>query len=700
MKNVWIINEWLRRKYSKMASDVISSFHRDISLDNRERIWWTLLISSPVMILMQISGLIRTGKLVEQGGVHGWPNLLFVVLSVVLLVALFFVKRHKYRLPVWALRIPVAIFSLGAVSWAFWFSTTPVMVSLGLLLPILVMVLLSTILVLPLIETLLILLAGITGFAIAGIQGGQLVMGDLAFFLFPLVLTMMSFLSRMLYRRQLLSFVNWENITTMNETLKREIYKHMQTSDHLEKLTRDLDNQVTEKTRHLQEANQKLQEEIAERSYADKVRNMLYRISGSLNRSSDLQEVYRYVHEQLSQVMNVNHFMIGLIHDREQAIEPVFQVPGDGNIKEYGVQNTLNGMVINQAESLLVNQSKLRQWIESGEITISGHHPRSWLGVPLKVDDHVLGLIAVESRDASVRYDKTDQELLEYVAEHLSIAIERNLNHHDLILAKEKAEESDRLKSSFLANLSHEVRTPMNAIVGFAELICEVDMTAEERKFYSQQLLENGFRLLGTVTNMVEMAKIQSEQLLVDLKAVEAGELIGPLMEKMQTALAKYGKNHLSCTVNFEEEIKSIPLEVDFRRMIQVFECLSENAAKFTEEGGLVLSCVLEASTHVRFSLQDTGPGIHPDDLERIFQSFQKGIPNHARIYHGTGLGLTIANLLVEKMGGRIWAESPVGEGAIFHVLMPVYRKPAAIIQTIFEESPSINGKSRKASAG
>jgi signal transduction histidine kinase len=411
----------------------------------------------------------------------------------------------------------------------------------------------------------------------------------LAGLLFVLIIAF--FVSRAVYYSRLSSFLNWENISAMNRTLKWEIKKHQQTFQELEAIKTDLDRQVSEKTHYLSEANEQLRIEIAERSYADKVKTVLYRIAGYVNQTSGLKETIDKIHEELGNVIDVTNFMVGTYDQRDGDINPVYQNSFNSLLERCRVSRTLSARVIRSKRSLLINKLEINDLVSVGEIDIPEHISESWLGVPLLVEDRLVGILIVESFKAEVIYDQSEQQLLEYVSEHLSLAIDRYEVQSRLIKAKEQAEESDRLKSSFLSNLSHEIRTPLNSIVGFSEIMAETDTSDLQRQEYALRVVDNGHRLLATLSKMIELAKLQAHQMVFDIQALEVGREFSVLRSEVESITSLFGRTGLG--IHFEIEMKDPKtfFWADATRFRQIMRCLVENAVKFTNQGYIEIGC-------------------------------------------------------------------------------------------------------------
>ncbi|MEI6574950.1 MAG: ATP-binding protein [Bacteroidota bacterium] len=237
----------------------------------------------------------------------------------------------------------------------------------------------------------------------------------------------------------------------------------------------------------------------------------------------------------------------------------------------------------------------------------------------------------------------------------------------DLILAKDMAEESDRLKSAFLNNLSHEIRTPMNGIQGAAYLLKDSMLDANEQKVYLE-IIESGVkRLLNIINNIIDISKIESGVITLSISKVNVSTQLNDLCDFFMPECRDKGIQFL---LKMESEGSDESIETDEKKLISILSNLLENAIKFTHHGVIEFGCE-KKDTRLEFFVKDTGVGISEDKKEIIFQKFRQGGESHTRDYEGAGLGLSISKAYVEKLGGQIWFESEVGKGSTFYVVLP-----------------------------
>ena len=242
----------------------------------------------------------------------------------------------------------------------------------------------------------------------------------------------------------------------------------------------------------------------------------------------------------------------------------------------------------------------------------------------------------------------------------------------ELMKARTAAEASARAKSDFLAAMSHEIRTPMNGVIAMVSLMLETPLNAEQRS-YLDTIHTSSESLLNIINDILDFSKIESGKMELDSRPFD---LRACVEETLDLLSAKAVENNLDLVYQMDEEIPPL-IKGDSLRLRQVLANLFSNAIKFTAHGAVsvrikILSTPavnknVEHPLHLHFSVHDTGIGITPDKLSRLFKPFVQADVSTARNYGGTGLGLAISKRLVELMGGKMWAESAAGQGSTFH---------------------------------
>lgn len=236
-----------------------------------------------------------------------------------------------------------------------------------------------------------------------------------------------------------------------------------------------------------------------------------------------------------------------------------------------------------------------------------------------------------------------------------------------LIEAKERAEESDRLKTAFINNISHEIRTPLNSILGLGQFLAEPGRSQQERHENFEFLKNSSNRLLQTINDIMDVSLITAKSIKVNKQSFDLLALLNDLLIKFRRKAST--KNIL---VNMEVPAgeKNLSLLTDKELLTKVFDHLLGNAEKFTENGRITFG-YQHSANDLEFFIKDTGKGIAVDKQTIVFEAFAQEDPSNTRGYEGSGLGLTIAKGLVTLLGGQIWLYSKPGEGSTFWFTLP-----------------------------
>lgn len=257
------------------------------------------------------------------------------------------------------------------------------------------------------------------------------------------------------------------------------------------------------------------------------------------------------------------------------------------------------------------------------------------------------------------------QLLLQAIVRDIS---ERKHSEQELLLAKERAEESDRLKSAFLANMSHEIRTPMNGILGFAELLKAPGLSGDAQQMYIDVINQSGQRMLSIINDIIDISKIEAGLMQLSLSHTNIEEQIDYVYtffkpEAQAKGIRLFVKNP------YTEQIPG--LFTDREKVYSILTNLVKNAIKYTHTGEIEIGCI-QTAENLKFYFRDTGIGIPQNRLQAIFERFIQADIEDKMVYQGAGLGLSISRAYVEMLGGKIWVDSEEGRGSTFFFTLPL----------------------------
>ena len=277
----------------------------------------------------------------------------------------------------------------------------------------------------------------------------------------------------------------------------------------------------------------------------------------------------------------------------------------------------------------------------------------------------------VQERTLTNVLEEREARLLEKRAHILHLESEVEKRSAALARATKRAEQASRTKSEFLANMSHEIRTPMTAILGFAELLFDESLDPVERRRLVETIRRNGEHLLEVINDILDLSKVEAGKLTTTAAPCSPGQIVAEVFDLMRE---RAERANLKLEAKFEGQIP-VTICTDALRVRQILINLIGNAIKFTTDGSVELLCRLVYSdespplpTHIEFVVKDSGIGMSPQQLAKLFEPFSQADSSTTRRFGGTGLGLAISKRLANQLGGDITCESRLGAGSQFHM--------------------------------
>ncbi|MCP4745595.1 MAG: response regulator [Desulfobacteraceae bacterium] len=416
----------------------------------------------------------------------------------------------------------------------------------------------------------------------------------------------------------------------------------------------------------------------------EEINSVIFHISNVANNAGNPDRLYELVRENLSRVMDISNFNISAYDKKNDTLTFVYwadQVrtpPPDNiikNIKTRSVEPNTAQVIIG-GKTILHTKEQYLHTLNIRGVKPLMPIPEIWLGVPIKMNNEVIGAIVVQSYHNQGLYTSLEAQLLETVANFLSMAIncmriEGDLKSSDVQYQEVKTaiESAKKSKSRFLENMSHEIRTPLNGIIGNAILTLDTKLSQEQKEYLIA--IENSADHLLTVINdifdyqTIETGKLAPQQINFDLAGV------------VKSTCGRLAVNAHDKGLEFNCHIKPyVPNHVvgDPKRLRQILHHLVDNAIKYTPKGSVSVMCDVrgqdDETAEFCFTISDTGIGIDTDKQELIFESFKQTDSNTMRSYGGAGLGLSITRRLAKIMNGKIWLISRPGRGSNFFFMV------------------------------
>jgi len=423
--------------------------------------------------------------------------------------------------------------------------------------------------------------------------------------------------------------------------------------------------------KELESANVGLQqhEEILRRKVARATDRMasLLEAGKAISTSLSLQSTLDVVVAQAAKLASAGACLI-FLHDAssdDYAAEAVLGVPAD-SVKSLRFQMGIgyHGQVVQSAQPILVEN--LGDAVGTEEI-IASLKPANALIVPLQGNESVIGTITCLDHEGGA-FTTDDQDVLKMLASQATIAITN-------AILFERTKELDRLKSEFVAVVSHEVRTPLTSIKGSLELLGDdrFHKLPPPQKELLSICQANTERLINLINDILDFSKLESSKLPLSIEAIDAGAVLTEAVENIRNLAGQK-----EVVVNLKVDPSTGTIEADPMRVGQVATNLLGNAIKFSPEKSHIDVFASGDESQITVSVKDYGRGISQRDLARLFQRFAQLDSSTTRKAGGTGLGLVISKGIVEQHGGKIWVESAIGEGSTFSFSLPRKKVEAA----------------------
>ncbi|MBC7882662.1 MAG: response regulator [Anaerolineae bacterium] len=426
--------------------------------------------------------------------------------------------------------------------------------------------------------------------------------------------------------------------------------------------------------------------------YGEAEREALFRLVGAVRRSLELKDVFKAAVDGVRAFMGVDRAL--LYHfDGEYNGTVAAESVAMGWTHSRGLEINDTCFKASKAEQYLDNRIAAFEDVREAGLSpchlelLERFEVKASLVVPILMDGKVWGLFILHQCSSTRRWRAGEMDLLYQFGAQLTIALHqaqlyqaakaqlKQLECLTRLLEDRVAQRTDELqnaltaKSTFLANASHELRTPMNGIIGLTDLLFQTQLTEEQRGFASTLMLCSQ-QMLALINHILDYSKVEAGRMELDPAPFNVKALVASVAAIVGESAQRKG---LDFAIQVDPHLP-LSLYGDSVRITQILSNLASNAVKFTASGRVHIrvESLPDAPSHIRFCVEDTGIGIAPRDIGKLFTAFTQADASFNRRFGGTGLGLAISKQLVELMGGAITVESIPGEGSTFSFALPL----------------------------
>jgi signal transduction histidine kinase/ActR/RegA family two-component response regulator len=403
----------------------------------------------------------------------------------------------------------------------------------------------------------------------------------------------------------------------------------------------------------------------------------LYRVSRALNQAATVEDTFEITLREIAQYTGLEQCHIVIYDENADLGKIVAHYNQETQPAQSWLPMTddpIYKMLADQQQPVLVVNDSPDTSLSACETYLVPMGLHSSMLIPAISKNRLLGFIALDSYSGVDYFHRSNIAYAQAVSDQFTIALESIRRFEEIQEANNRLRELDQLKTQFLANMSHELRTPLNSIIGFSRVILKgIDgpTTAEQEEDLTS-IHNSGQHLLSLINDILDVARIEAGKMSLAFEDVDIEEMANSVNATVR-GLVKDKNVELDWHIE-----KELPLvEADAIRLRQILLNFLSNAAKFTEKGYVSLYIFKEGEHHIHLAFKDTGIGIAEEDFDVLFEAFEQVDSSVTRSFGGTGLGLPITKKLVELHHGRVWLESEIGQGSIFHVLLPIRQSSA-----------------------
>lgn len=443
-----------------------------------------------------------------------------------------------------------------------------------------------------------------------------------------------------------------------------------------------------------------IQRDISDRKGSEKIKSALYKISEAVNTTSDLNTLYSKLHEIIKDLMPAENFYIAVYDPINEMLSfPYFVDEYDPPQQSKKVGKGLTEYVLRTGQGILIDEEQDFALRSLGEVEVLGTPSKIWLGVPLKVLDKITGVMVVQDYENPNAYGEKEKEILTFVSEQIASAIYKKTVEQELLeyttdlqthkyLLEQRTEELTSLneqlensekelqeslaeKDRFFSIIAHDLKSPFNGLMGFTNLLMQdfEQFSTEEVKNFITHINSSVKNIYNLIENLLDWSRIQTGRMEFNPEALSLPGQIKPVFSLLKN-------NAITKGIKLEQKIsKDLAVYADEKMLHCILQNLISNAIKFTNPDGKITITAKRDDGNIKVSVMDTGIGIPPNALDKLFKIDSNLSTEGTAHEKGTGLGLILCKEFIEKNGGTIAVESKLNKGTTFSFTLPAAKE-------------------------
>jgi PAS domain S-box-containing protein len=409
----------------------------------------------------------------------------------------------------------------------------------------------------------------------------------------------------------------------------------------------------------------------ADHELREKANQAMLNISKAVGFTSQIADLFESIRTEISSLIDTRNFFIALYDEPSNRLSLPYFIDEKDDFDHFPVAKTLSALVIETRESILLHRENILQLIDAGTINVVGTIPQVWLGTPLVVEGRVIGVMVVQNYQDTGAIREEHKQLLQVISPQISLFIMRKQAEEKLRRSEQELREANITKDRFFNIIAHDLKNPFNAIIGFSTLLCDEwnDFDDDDKITMVTAIRQSSEGAYELLMNLLDWSRLRLGTIDYNPATLDINSLI-----ETNISLLKSNADKKNIRLTFEP-CADHQVFADANMLRTVIRNLLSNAIKFTYGFGIIHITTSSDPDHpdmLRLSIADSGVGIAPEKIQTLFALTETRTTAGTGGESGTGLGLILCKEFIDKNNGKIWAESTVGTGSMFHVVIPV----------------------------